>query len=230
LRHLHQSKVAHFIQSPGFGVTRMERPRLSDLMNRDDDDPVPQLAASHQDPPEADDATASFLRALPEIPPRQRPPQSALSELHGDGLLDFLNPRRYGFVESRERVVGFRPHQFAQRPYLRKPAPTQPTWQVDRLELVSLLTHEQPVVYVSKYLPRMDELRNAPTRPLDSFERRALPSLQRGEELHVEYFRDHLRALGSLRALKQCVRCHEAEPGDLLGAFSYILRPAPEEP
>jgi len=29
--------------------------------------------------------------------------------------------------------------------------------------------------------------------------------------------------LGSLRAAKQCLECHTAKRGDLLGAFSYVL-------
>jgi hypothetical protein len=32
------------------------------------------------------------------------------------------------------------------------------------------------------------------------------------------------RMLGSLRAAKQCLECHSAERGKLLGAFSYVLR------
>ena len=31
------------------------------------------------------------------------------------------------------------------------------------------------------------------------------------------------RMLGSLRAAKQCLDCHTASRGDLLGAFSYAL-------
>ena len=30
--------------------------------------------------------------------------------------------------------------------------------------------------------------------------------------------------VGSIRALKQCVKCHHAERGELLGAFTYKLK------
>jgi hypothetical protein len=36
-----------------------------------------------------------------------------------------------------------------------------------------------------------------------------------------------MRVLGALRALRQCVSCHDAERGDLLGALTYELRRAP---
>ena len=32
------------------------------------------------------------------------------------------------------------------------------------------------------------------------------------------------RMFGALRATKQCLKCHDAARGDLLGAFSYTLR------
>jgi hypothetical protein len=70
----------------------------------------------------------------------------------------------------------------------------------------------------------MDELRNAPTRSLDSFESESLRALQAGEDLKVQHEKDAIRMLGSIRAAKQCLQCHEVERGDLLGAFSYKLR------
>src|SRR5258708_39906209 len=97
-------------------------------------------------------------------------------------------------------------------------------WIVQDLELVSLLKHDEPVAYVSKNLPRMDELREAKTRPLDAFERDALEVLRRGEDLKVQNASREIRMLGSIRAVKQCLQCHEVERGDLLGAFSYRLR------
>jgi hypothetical protein len=89
---------------------------------------------------------------------------------------------------------------------------------------VSLLKHETPAVYVSKNLPRMDELSAAPTRPLDEFERSALRQLQESEELVVQPDANDLRMLGSLRAARQCTECHSVERGALLGAFTYRLR------
>src|SRR5260370_2629567 len=102
---------------------------------------------------------------------------------------------------------------------------TGPGWLVQALDLLSLLKHEEPVAYLSEHLPRMDELREAKTRPLDAFERDALEVLRRGEDLKVQNASREIRMLGSIRAVKQCLQCHEVERGDLLCAFSYRLRP-----
>jgi hypothetical protein len=89
---------------------------------------------------------------------------------------------------------------------------------------VGLLFHNEPVVYVSENLPRMDELRGAPTRPLDGFEATALEKLRSGEDLLVAEAPNGVRMLGAIRSLKQCGTCHGSTRGTLLGAFSYTLR------
>lgn len=70
----------------------------------------------------------------------------------------------------------------------------------------------------------MDELRDAPTRPLNPFETSALPALRKGRELEASFSADHIRMLGAIRATKQCLGCHAGERGEMLGAFSYLLR------
>ena len=99
----------------------------------------------------------------------------------------------------------------------------KPNFQLVRLELVSLLKHETPVAYVSKHLPQMDELRDAPTRPLDDFERHALDRLRSDEDLVIDDAPNRIRMVGSLRAGKDCMECHSVRRGELLGAFSYEL-------
>src|SRR5438552_3505154 len=105
-------------------------------------------------------------------------------------------------MKSRVRRQRAR-QRFADLPRFDQPSPSQRRWRVERLELVSLLKNDESVAYVSKNLPRMDELRHAPTRPLDAFEERALTALRKGSDLESQRFRDHLRMLGSLRAVKQ---------------------------
>jgi len=99
-------------------------------------------------------------------------------------------------------------------------------YRVSSLDLVGLLKHEAPVAYLTKTLPTMEQLREAPTRPLDTFERLALERLQAGDDLFIRSAGAHLRMVGSLRATKECLRCHDGERGDLLGAFSYVLTDA----
>jgi len=79
-------------------------------------------------------------------------------------------------------------------------------------------------MFAANNLPRMDELTDAPTRPLDGFETAALQQLQAGTEIVVEEDAGELRMLGSLRAAKQCTECHAVSRGDLLGAFTYRLQ------
>src|SRR6185437_2554396 len=113
------------------------------------------------------------------------------------------------------------PHQFS-----KQPAPVR-RWSLKTLDLVGLVMHDEPVAYVSANLPRMDELRRAPTRPLDAFEAAGLESLRGGEDLFVRDTPDgQRRALGAIRSGKQCLSCHEGQRGELLGAFSYTLFPA----
>jgi hypothetical protein len=213
LEQVHAGAVEQFVNSPGFGAVRMLRPSPTQLhianaldkLNGGADplSPIPQRSRPYFSPdPEPGDVTA----AKPDFVSK-----------HTDNAVAFLNPFDFGYVRDRSHVAGFRPHRFRQEPS----APAR--WQVERLELVGLLKHDEPVVYLSENLPRMDELRDAETRPLDTFEKEALAALRRGEDLMEQGGPDRMRMLGSLRAAKQCVRCHDVERGELLGAFSYRL-------
>ena len=62
------------------------------------------------------------------------------------------------------------------------------------------------------------------TRPLVPFEKKALTALKAGDDLVTESSGDRIRMMGSLRAAKQCLQCHDAKRGDLLGAFSWDLQ------
>jgi hypothetical protein len=159
------------------------------------------------------------------------PKAAALSEFHERGLRDFLDPVGFGYVKDREHVAGFQGHQFRQMPQLpiahKPPDEAKEQWAVVRLQLVSLLKYGRPAVYISDNLPRMDELKGVPTRPLIAFEEKGLKSLREGDDLATETSGDRIRMVGSLRASKQCLECHEVKRGDLLGAFSWELQRQP---
>jgi hypothetical protein len=132
-------------------------------------------------------------------------------------------------------VAGFQPHAFSEAPSLsaepgpcggRKPLP----WTLVRLELVGLLRHDTPVAYASENLPRMDELDEVPTRPLDPFERASLDALRADRDVVIEQHGGHILMLGSLRAGKDCLECHSVPRGTLLGALSYKLVPRAAAP
>ncbi|HLW68400.1 MAG TPA: hypothetical protein VKS79_23990 [Gemmataceae bacterium] len=202
LRRLHEETFQTFINSPGFGVARRLRP----IPPLGDSSVVPQ--AGHRSP-------------VLELPSSAETPAGAsfsdLWFLNDLSILDFLNPRGLGYVNSRREVAGFRPHEFRNSPTAANP------WTLQTVELVSLLIHEHPAVYVSPNLPRMSELRGGPTRPLDKFEERGLAELLRGEDLYIREIDGTCYMLGAIRAVKQCQTCHGCERGDLLGAFSYSL-------
>ena len=102
-------------------------------------------------------------------------------------------------------------------------------WRIGHVHLVGLLSHPEPVVYLTDKMPSMEQVRKGKTRSLDFFEEVALPALREGEDLYIVRKDDTLRMLGALRATKTCQQCHDAQIGDLLGVFSYVLRPAPKE-
>jgi hypothetical protein len=207
LRRLHEDTTALFVNSPGFGVARSFRPSAASLA-RDEEpaDPVaqPEPKAYFDWPAEGD-------------PWRTPPPDDPLSQAHEESVLDFVNPRGFGFFKDRRHVAGFRPHRFSRLPEAGEP------WAVRRVDLVGLLLHQEPVAYVSENLPRMGELGEAPTRSLDGFEAFGLERLRRGEDLVAGEAAGRVRMLGAIRNATQCVRCHGGARGDLLGAFSYSL-------
>jgi hypothetical protein len=214
LQHLHSSSVERFIDSQGFGIGRMAITPSPSHVELPEPEPisVPVYPDGSVSPSASADAGSRDTG---------REDTQRGADLHEDSLLSFFDPRGFGYVQDRDHVVGFQPHAFSRAPQVAS------KWWIDRLELVSLLKHEEPAVYLSEHLPRMQELRDAETRPLDSFEQEALAALRGGEELYKKSTPGQIRMLGAIRAVRQCLKCHSAERGDLLGAFSYDLRREP---
>jgi hypothetical protein len=243
-QNLHEESVKHFVNAEGFGMERMiafipkylevpEAPpiklaRTESFSESEAGDPVKL-------PPDAKGANPLRLPAL-----------DGLTGFHADSERSFVNLPGFAFVsrDGRDRKAplqfGFRPHQFRHvpdvtgsplsrfgfgRPVGEKPAKSaaKEKWLVQRIELVSLLKHKEPVAYVSAHLPRMDELRKAPTRPLDGFEMTGLKSLRDGETLVSDASVNRIYLLGAVRAATMCLDCHQVPRGTLLGAFSYEL-------
>jgi hypothetical protein len=234
LQALHSEQVERFILSDGLGISRMVyMVPVAEALQLPAAGPIPFDYFSDID------SESKTQDKLPLTQRRQRDPQrdqhwpteQAAQLFHQSSALDFLHPDSYGFARSRLLVAGFEPHHFSQKPSLndpniqpRKGAPESSRWLLLRLELVSLLKHEQDVVYVSDHLPRMDDLQKATTRPLSAFEAKALTALRKGDELVTETTPNQIHMLGALRATKQCLQCHEARRGELLGAFTYQLQ------
>jgi hypothetical protein len=227
LMKLHQNLVRQFIGSPGFGIMR-------DLRNQAPSETSIELYSGEREfsdtPPGMDTASPAEVEAPARtFTPVQTatPEREALFAAHSSTLVDFANVRGFGYVRDRDHVAGFRPHGIrdSRREAFPVPVDSSP-WRIGRLELVSLLKFDEPRVYVSPRLPRMGRLGDGRTRPADGFELAALAALLGGEELYTGKADDELCVLGAIRAGKQCLACHSAERGELLGAFTYRLRPA----
>jgi hypothetical protein len=231
LERLHSESYRRFVASRGFGFVRMAGVSRG-AIELPPEEPIPMPEPPPPPPPE-------YFRGEDNAGPDARTPvagnsagggtvqEDALASTYRFSLEDFLDVDRMGYVRDVDHVVGFNSHRFRYAPEILD----QETWQVTRLELVSLLKHESPVVYVSDHLPAMDELRDAPTRPLDDFELRSLPMLRSERDLVIETRANQIRMLGSLRAGADCLNCHSVQRGELLGAFSYVLdrlSPLPE--
>ena len=94
---------------------------------------------------------------------------------------------------------------------LYSPPPDEPTevWTVRKVQLVGLMKHPQPVVYVTDRLPNMKESKDVPTRELDAFEKTALEALRGGTDLKSDKNGKEMRRLGPIYAGSRCVSCHE---------------------
>lgn len=210
LRDLHEKTRKLFVESPGFGSGRMRGFPEEILLHASD--PIlpadqPGIGAGFP----VSEGEPSIRLAADEDHYR----------IHLDIALGFLNPWTFGYVKDRKNVAGFRSHGFQAHGLSRA---KEDPWKIENILLVGLLMDDVPRVYLSDKLPSMELTRVGKVRELDLFEEAGLKTLQNGEDLYIIQKEDALRMFGALRATKQCLKCHDAERGDLLGAFSYTLR------
>lgn len=208
--HIHKNAVEQFISSPGFGVGRMWPDRVK-----------------YEDLEITDARRIEFFRTFDGIRDLNNldfslPVDSSFYHLHDHNSIDFASPLSFGFVKQRKQVAGFESHSLHKTVFA---SDGLNNWKCAKVELVSLLKFDSPRVYVSDELPAMDKLKGAATRTPDSFEEESLESLRRGNDLEVQKSDNAMRMVGSLRAASTCLKCHEAERGELLGAFSYRFVP-----
>jgi hypothetical protein len=231
---LHRQSLQEFIEASGFGMRRVGRMPIVQGY-----DITPREIPFEKTTADWSEGDIGVPTELPKVGGAgDSLNRDALRSLHRRGLADFTNPDSWGLVRDREKAAGFLPHHFRELPSLVekrndsagqvvKPAAVRERWALSRLELVSLLTHETPVVYVSEHLPSMRELKKSETRELHPHEEESLKALAKGENLVVEATTNRVRMVGGIRAAGQCLKCHEGKRGELLGAFSYELRRDP---
>jgi len=231
LKALHSKEVKEFVQRFGMGSARAipgfeKSPRYWDMT-------VAAPIKLKQFPKDDDEESAGIELPAKDVDLRQAmrwPSFASLGDLHVAGERDFVAPVGYGHFKDRKNVSGFLAHHFRHEPKLPvvADAKVKELWAMERVELVSLLKHDKPQVYISEELPQMNELKKAKTRDLNAFEDAALKSVIRGEDVVAEAATNRIVMMGSIRATNQCLNCHEgSQRGDLLGTFSYVLRRDP---
>ncbi len=220
LRQIHDREYEQFVRASGFGISRLGPPRRGTI----ELSPLRDIDFVNAAPGDEQDRWISWNAG--DIINADSP----IDKVHDASRVDFLDPEGYGnIIAPRTKVVRFVPHAFHHHPLER--SEERPKWSLNRIELVSLLKFEKPRVYVLDHLPRMDQLSSdtAPTRELNEFEASALKKLRSQEDLVVQSEGDEYQMLGSLRAAKQCLDCHNVQRGELLGAFSYRLTLAKDD-
>ncbi len=216
LAHLHERPRLMFSQMIGFGVGRMIRWRPENLLRS----PLRDIRFDETFANNFSGDRGAWM-AIWSLETSDQ-----IERLHLAAQTDFLDPDSFGaLTEKPFKYTGFIEHAFH---YPATATTDFKVWQVDRLELVSLLKFDRPQVYVLDHLPRMDQLSSekVPTRPLDAFESEALEQLRTAKDVAITNDGPKYRMLGSLRAAKQCLECHNVPRGELLGAFSYRLQSA----
>jgi hypothetical protein len=220
LRMIHDREYEQFVRAAGFGIMRMGHPRRETI----EMPPLRDIDFAGTSPDESGN-TWNYWGGGTSLQSN-----SPIEQAHDASRFDFLDAEGYGdIIAPRIKVVGFIPHAFHRHPL--QDAKERPKWSIDLVELVSLLKFDEPRIYVLDHLPRMDQLSSdtTPTRELNEFEALALEKLRSQEDLVVHREGDEYQMLGSLRAAKQCLDCHNVQRGELLGAFSYRLTLAEDD-
>lgn len=209
-------------------------------VRKDTPDPGPSVVIAADEPTSYDFQQQTEAKGLGDAfsawsdtnNPLRIPTRNRLEDYHETDRLAFTESGRNGFARDIDHVAGFAPHQLEnQREFdmdqsygsftAEQTEPDPYRWVLKSLQLVSLLKHDQPRVYVSKSLPSMEALPSATLRDLDHFEADGLKQLYDGDDVCIQGHENQVRMLGSLRATKQCLDCHTVDRGELLGAFSY---------
>jgi len=231
LARLHDWTFDQFVIAQGFGPVRMASIAGIHRLRKETQKPASELislpsAAYGESSSLPVESISASVAGEDDVCVAEYDSRQTLFSLHDAGLEDFFKPSRMGYVRDRDHVVGFVPHRFDRVPKPGRGVGPLDPWMITRLELVGLSKHETPVAYIAEHIPQMDELRDAPTRPLDHFEQQALDRLRAAEDLVIDETTHRIRMVGALRASQNCLQCHSVKRGELLGAFTYELVPA----
>jgi hypothetical protein len=163
--------------------------------------------------------------SVEEIPTRG-PQPSEIREFHDRAVDRFMKVQGFGVGRIGGVLPSFSLGEVVNAPSndpTKTPEASRVNVQTETFQLVSLLKHPEPRVYIISN-PWMWRGSEETTRPLGEFEQFALKRLESGDELLVSFKGDRTHALGAIRASDKCLKCHDGKRGDLLGAFTYTFR------
>lgn len=219
LKRVHDTQFERFVRSPGFGHVRLN-PRLIPYWVK----PTFEMASNTKTDRVSgyDYDYSTTFRPLAAEPTEAREKLSP-TDVHLWTYFDFLHPTTFGEALDQGTYVANRPHGVS---YPSSLLLNSERFSLEKLELMGLLLHESPVVYETDGMPDMESIAKGEiaTRALNSFEADSLGKLRNGESLVIENGGEKLLMVGAVRAIDQCSECHQSNPGDLLGAFSYEFR------
>jgi hypothetical protein len=146
----------------------------------------------------------------------------AVRHFHAKNVFNFVEMQDFGLSRTFSMHDAFSLS-------LKTPSGKGETYTLKSRELIGLIVNPKPVVYEAPSVNttsgalQMKMPANTTTRELDAFEKAALRKLRDGLDITTSEESDALRIVGSIRAKKDCLSCHECKEGALLGAFSYRL-------
>ena len=197
LERLHAEALAHFHADPKNGFGRMP--------------PVFEKVVKEWKTPWFSSGELDQVEAIPFAKDMQH--------IHDGSVKDFLSPRTL--------TPQTNPRSYVMASDESKYDRSKKVWEAKSVDLIGLVKHETPVVYVSEKVAQWQGQGEVPTRPLDEFELAGLHVLAKGDNLFGRARDEAIRLLGAVRAETSCIMCHEdKKEGDLLGAFSYVVREA----
>lgn len=164
--------------------------------------------------------------------PLNREPSDFLSDLHARNVEGFIGAAGFGIV----RQLRPNPKRIYRDDY-------GDYWTATRSQLVSFDGREMPVAYdvtgVVQLIMSSEDPSSGPrlagpwslgsddipVRSLTPFESAALPKALELREPVIDRGGRRIDMVAPILAQKSCLRCHDAEEGKPLGAFTYVLEP-----
>ena len=135
IKELHEKEVQRFVNSFGFGVGRIMPPMYKNASTlKQESIPMSLLA---------DERVRIPYHSFGESGTTT---EQNSNGLHLDCVEDFLSPSRFGYIKDRQHVAGFQSHQFGYAHAFPQNKSESKQFLLRRLELVSLLNHEEPGV------------------------------------------------------------------------------------